>query len=114
MKDQSIFEGFFENATLQDGSFKHFTGLEFQGKFKKDKFYQGKIFFVDGDILEGEWGNKRGKWVLKKGKLIDDEEKQKHLFDSQNGRFWDRNKEISSDGPFGFQISLAKYVDNLD
>ena len=67
MKDNSVYEGNFDNNTLLEGTFTHFSGLKFKGKFARDKFKRGTIEFIDGDSMSGTWGNQRGKWVLKKG-----------------------------------------------
>jgi len=74
MNDGSIFNGKFENKTMVDGMFRHFTGLKFKGMFNKEKFFKGELKFIDGEKLKGEWGNKRGRWVLKQGLLYNEKE----------------------------------------
>ena len=73
LADKSIYDGTFDNKSMIEGKYIHFTGMLFEGKFKRDKFYKGKIYFVDGDTLEGIWGIKRNKWILKTGVLFDEE-----------------------------------------
>lgn len=36
MGNVSTFEGFFENKSMQEGTFSFFTGIEFEGLFNKD------------------------------------------------------------------------------
>lgn len=57
LNDGSTYQGYFENNTLKEGEFVHFTGLTYKGSFSRDKFFKGKIEFIDGDKLVGEWGN---------------------------------------------------------
>ena len=45
--------------------------MEFEGQFCRERFKRGVIRFIDGDVLKGEWGNKRGRWVLKKGVVME-------------------------------------------
>lgn len=84
MRDGSVFKGNFENKTMQEGEFVHFSGLKFKGTFNRDRFYKGVLKFVDGDYLRGEWGSKKGRWVLKKGKFFSDQNKLIFTFNSHN------------------------------
>lgn len=72
MKDHSVFEGNFEQQII-NGKYVHFTGMTFEGKFCRERFKRGTITFIDGDVLKGEWGNTRGRWILKKGVLMEGE-----------------------------------------
>jgi len=54
---------------LKKGSFKHFSGLIFEGTFNQDRFSKGRIEFINGNYLIGEWGQNMGKWILKNGTL---------------------------------------------
>ena len=58
--------------------------MTFTGKFNKDRFYKGTIRFVDGDKLEGEWGNEDDLWTLKNGELFDEQDNVVYKFDSNN------------------------------
>ena len=57
---------------MKEGTFHHFTGLKMKGIFSRDRLHKGIIKFIDGDKLEGEWGLKKGKWILKKAKIFDE------------------------------------------
>lgn len=82
MKDGSSFKGNFDSKTLQEGEFNHFTGFRYKGSFNRDRFLKGTIYFLDGDKLKGEWFSKKGRWVLKKGTLYDDEKTAIYEFNS--------------------------------
>lgn len=53
LSEGSISKGNYDDKTLQEGKFTHFTGLTFKGTFIRERFFKGKIKFIDGDVLDG-------------------------------------------------------------
>ena len=48
MGNASNYDGFFENKTMTEGKFSHFSGIIFKGVFNWDRLSKGMIKFVDG------------------------------------------------------------------
>ena len=72
--------------------------------------------FIDGHVLKGQWGLKRGLWVLRNGTLrSENEDKIIFTFNAQNECYRDQNKEIhSQDNEKGFFIKINKYISISD
>ena len=85
----------------------------FEGKFKRDKFYTGKIYFVDGDTLEGQWGIKRNKWILKTGTLFNEENNKIFEFDTNEDVIYKSKLKTleSMNKDEGFCITFDYYYD---
>ena len=107
LRDGSFFEGNFDENTFTEGSFKHFSGITYSGTFNRDRFYKGYLNFINGDSLSGEWGNLKGRWVLKTGVLKNEDKKVVFDFNKQSGYYRGKTHDIYADSEeHGFYIKI--------
>lgn len=71
--------------------------MTFEGKFIRERFKRGEIHFIDGDVLKGQWGNLKGRWILKKGVLLENGDKKVFEFTKEKRTFRSKMKEIIPD-----------------
>lgn len=84
LRDGSKFDGRFEGTEFVEGTLAHFSGVKFSGRFLRNRFSKGNIEFPDGDLLEGTWGPQSGLWVLKSGRLLNQDGEVRKVFNSPN------------------------------
>lgn len=107
LTDGCYYEGHFDQNGITEGKFVHFTRDTFEGKFLRDRFDRGILHFCDGDVLNGEWANERGKWVLKNGQVFNED----NIFigtygpDHTFNRYESKGKEVfKSNDKNGFSV----------
>lgn len=113
MKDGSYYQGQFDGKAMSEGTFYHFTGTKFEGKFSRDRLRSGKMIFPDGDELKGEWCMKRGKWSIKKGTLIDSDGKTLFKFDKKSEKSFKSNLKTvwATYEDYGFSVIFEHFLD---
>ena len=107
LTDGSYYEGLFDTSGIVEGKFVHFSRDCFEGRFLRDRFESGSLHFCDGDVLKGEWGNERGKWVMKKGELYNEDNLHVGNFNRESDRvdYKSKGKEVFKfDSVLGFCV----------